>query len=356
LRFGVVAANDIVSLAAGLLVALWLAQRGAGYWALVAQQLVQGAACAVGGWTACRWRPSLPRRGEDIGAIVRYGVHLTSVNLVDNLARNADNCLIGRYCGVIQLGLYSRAYQFFILPVTQVTGPLGNVALATLSRLTEQPEAYRRSYLRAVEKIAIVTVPGAAILLVCADWVVAIMLGPHWGAVSAILRILGVAALTQPMTTTVWWLFTSQGRTREMTRWGGILSALAVAAFVIGLPWGARGVAGAYVVVDLVFRLPISFALVGRTGPVGARDLWRLVTPFMTIGGATVAALAAFRTCTAWSSPVTGIAVSAALAAVVTAAGLASYEGGRAAAFDLLRVVRGLATSLVARVARRAPT
>jgi PST family polysaccharide transporter len=346
-RFGVVAANDLASLGLGLLAAYWLAKRGAGYWALVAQQLVQCAATALGAWTSCRWRPALPKRTPGVGPIVRYGLHLTAFNVMNYFARNADNCLIGRYCGSIALGLYTRAYQLFQAPLSQVTWPLSNVALATLSRLTDDPETYRRSYLGAVEKIAIVTVPIVSVLLVCADWVVAIALGPRWHSVAGIFRILALAGLVQPMTSTLGWLFMSQGRTRDMAQCGAITAALAVASFVVGLPWGVRGVATSYVFVDLLLRTPITFALVGRSGPVSGADLWRLVGPFAAIGATIVGLLFVLRGYTAWSNPWAGIAASAALATVVAAAALSSYKRGRLAALDLLKLIRGMVSLLV---------
>ena len=60
MRFGVLTTIDILSLTAGLVVAVLLAWRGAGWWALVWRQLIATAAStwASGGPAAgARWRP-----------------------------------------------------------------------------------------------------------------------------------------------------------------------------------------------------------------------------------------------------------------------------------------------------------
>ena len=67
-----------------------------------------------------------------------------------------------------------------------------SVAVPSLSRLWDSPEDYRRAYLRMLEKIAFLTMPGVAIMIATSDWVVAIILGPQWREVGKLLGILGV--------------------------------------------------------------------------------------------------------------------------------------------------------------------
>jgi PST family polysaccharide transporter len=75
-----------------------------------------------------------------------------------------------------------------------------------------------------------------------------------------------------------------------MLRASLISSAIGVLAIVAGVPFGATGVAVSYAVSLIVVRCPILFWLVGRRGPVGMADLYRLLAaPSL----ATVAAAAA---------------------------------------------------------------
>ena len=60
LRFKAVATSDTVSVIIGLLVAVGLAFAGAGFWALVAQQLVQSAATLALLLCFGRWLPGRP--------------------------------------------------------------------------------------------------------------------------------------------------------------------------------------------------------------------------------------------------------------------------------------------------------
>ena len=83
----------------------------------------------------------------------------------------------------------------------------------------------------------------------------------------------------QPVTKTSWWLFSTQGRTREMFHWGMIGGSIAIIAILVGLPWGAIGVAAAYGLSDLCLSTPLLFWFVGRKGPIRTADLYRTIAP-----------------------------------------------------------------------------
>ena len=57
MRFGAIALIELSAIVIGLAAAILAAVYGAGYWALVVNQLVMTTCTVIGVWTACRWRP-----------------------------------------------------------------------------------------------------------------------------------------------------------------------------------------------------------------------------------------------------------------------------------------------------------
>lgn len=279
MRFGTIAAIEITAIVTGLCAAVVAAWYGAGYWALVINQLVMTLATVIGVWATCKWRPGLPSRNSGVRAMLSYGGNLTGYNVTNYFARNLDNALIGKFWGAYQLGVYSRAYQMLLMPMAQINNPLVAVAVPALSRLTDSPERYRAAYLKILEKIAMITMPGIVFMIATSDWLVLLLLGPQWSEAGRIFMLLGIAAVIQPVTKTVPWLFTTQGRTREMLKWGFIGSGIAVSSIVAGLPWGPTGVAASYAVTDLCISTPLLFWYTGRRGPVRTGDFYRAITP-----------------------------------------------------------------------------
>ena len=303
MRFTAIVVVESAGLLIGFLAAIVAAWYGAGYWALVINQIVMTLVTVIGVWTVCKWRPGLPGRGLDLRSMLSYGGNLTGFNVMSFFSRNLDNLLIGKFWGAHQLGVYSRAYQMLLLPMQQINAPLAAVAVPALSRLADSPDRYRSAYLRILEKIAMVTMPLGALMIATSDWMVLLLLGPKWTETGKIFMLLGIAAIIQPITKTSWWLFSTQGRTRELFHWGIISGVIAVVSILAGLPWGATGVAASYAVADLCISTPLLFWYVGRRGPIRAGDFYRTIVPSAI---ASVCSVALLIVCRPWLSSVNG--------------------------------------------------
>jgi len=182
-----------------------------------------------------------------------------------------------------------------LMPMQQINAPFAAVAVPALSRLADFPDRYRKAYLSILEKIAMITMPGVVFMIASSDWLVLFLLGPQWQATSRIFMLLGIAAIIQPVTKTSWWLFSTQGRTSELFRWGLISGAIAMSSIIVGLPWGALGVAAAYAASDLCLSTPLLFWHVGRKGPIRAIDFYRTIAPSICASLAALIVLLLFR-------------------------------------------------------------
>ena len=345
MRFAAQAACEIVALLVTIAVTITLAWRGVGYWSLVAGHVTTSFVYMIGIWTVCRWRPGRPASVASVRSLLRFGGNLTGFGVVNFFARNLDNMLIGRVWGSQQLGLYAKAYQLLTLPIDQINAPITTVAVPALSRLNDSPDHYRRAYLRIIEKIAVLTMPGIALLIGTADWVVLVILGPQWTEAGRIFAALGVAALIQPIANTTGWLFISQARTDDMFRYGLVASTIIVAAILSGLHWGALGVAVVYALVWVTIVTPLLFYWVGRKGPVRPRDFYVTVAPAFCAAMGVLLALFLFRRSGVVVSPVGGLAASVPIACAVAVLFLYAIPAGRRA----LRDFRTVATIVLRR-------
>lgn len=292
MQFGKIAAIDIMSSVGGLICAVCVAVFYPSPWAFVAALVGGQLISLVAAWLMSNWKPIGPGRFEEIKRLLHFGAGVTGFNITNFFARSMDNVLIGRFAGPVQLGFYDRAYKLMVLPLQQVNRPIGRVLIPALSRLVDEPHRYRHAYTRVVQQTLLLIVPAVIALVFTADAVIYALLGPQWGEAAPIFAWLAIAALHQPLTTTIGWLFISQGRTSTFARWGLFNAVVCVSAFAIGLPRGAVGVAQAYALADTLILLPAVWYLVGRKGPVRTKDLVNIARPFIVAGCA--AALAVF--------------------------------------------------------------
>ena len=271
-------------------------------------------------------------RGAGVRAMLSFGGDLTGYQVMNYVSRNLDNALIGKIWGGFQLGLYSRAYQMLLTPMQQINAPLVAVAVPALSRLAEAPERYRAAYLKLLEKIVMLTMPLVAFMIATSDWLVVFLLGEQWRESGRIFMWLGIAAIVQPVTRSALWLFTTQGRSREMFRWGISSSLIAIVAIIVGLPWGAIGVAAAYALTDVCITTPILFWYVGRRGPVKASDLYRTVAPVVAASLLSLLTIIVARPwLETWSHPVLRLSVAFLVTVAVSFLVLMALPAGRAA-------------------------
>ena len=335
MRFNALAIAEITALVASVVTAISLAWYGVGYWALVTSQLSLSLVYLIAIWSFCSWRPQLPARNTGVRSMLAFGGNLTGFSVINYFARNLDNLLIGKVWGSQQLGLYAKAYQLLLLPIEQINSPVSAVAVPALSRLVDSPERYRQAYMRIMEKVAIITMPGVALMMATSDWMVRIVLGPQWADASIIFALLGIAGLIQPVAGTTGWLFITQNRTRHMFQWGVIGSGIIVLSIVAGISWGAVGVAASYAFTFILVIAPLLFWFVGREGPVRMRDFYTTIVPPASAAIMVLTALFLFRRFIKIDNPLIGIAVSFVIAALVTFLVLIVFPRGRNALVDL---------------------
>ena len=278
MRFPTTSGNDIVSAAASLGVALYLAYAGWGYWALVAGVVAQPLVQSIGAWYLCRWIPGRPRPVGGTAAAVRFAMSVYARFSVNYFARNADNLLVGWRFNAQALGFYKKAYDLFALSANQLVAPLSNVAVSALSRLNRDSAQYRKYLLGALGVTAFVGMGIGGDLTLIGKDVIRLLLGPGWEQAGRIFTYFGPGIGVMFLYYTHGWIHLSIGRPDRWLRWGIIELGVTFASFVLALPWGPVGVAGAWTVSFWVLTLP-AFQYAGKPIRMGAGEVvaavWR---------------------------------------------------------------------------------
>jgi len=291
LRFGRLAAIELIGGTAGLAVAVTCALLGADVWSLVMNLLaITAVSTAVALW-AKPWWPKLHFSWAEIRAVSGFGLNLSAYNIVNYFARNADNLLIGKYLGAAPLGYYALAYNIMLFPVQAVSQTLGRVLFPAFAAMQSDYARFRQAYLRSSAAIAFFTFPLMAGAAVLAPELITLFLGPRWGPVAPVLRVLAPIGMLQSLTAVTQHIYLSTGSTGAMFRWNTLFSAVLVAGFVAGLPWGIMGVAAIYAVLSFLLVFP-TLAIPFRLISLPLTALWKSVR-LIVVGTAAMAAVVA---------------------------------------------------------------
>jgi PST family polysaccharide transporter len=291
MRFNALALIDISSLAIGTAMAIGTAVAGYGYWALVVTSVSVPLTTTLGLWLASAWVPGVPRRGVGVRSMMRFGGTMTLNGLIWYVANNFDKVLLGRYWGADAIGLYYSASQLIRIPTDNLNSAVGDVAFSALSRLQDDPERLSRYFLKGYSLVVALTLPVTVVCAVFADDLIAVLLGSKWTGAADIFRILAPTILVFAIANPLGWLLASLGLVARALKIAVVFAPFLIVSYVIGLPYGPKGVALAYSTIMTLFAIPLTVWAVHGTA-IRVRDIW--LTLCRPLASSVVAAALAF--------------------------------------------------------------
>lgn len=247
----------VISHFIGACLAVYMALNGYGYWSLVAltgaPPLVDAFFCML--FTG--WLPGLPRRNAGTLPFLKYGSNMLGFNLVNFFSRNLDNILIGKYLGANSLGVYNMSYRMLLMPLQQINAPMGRPMLVALSKIQNDPERYRLAYRKSLKMVGTLTIPVVFFLGSCPTLLLTTLLGEQWHESASIFLALTPFAFVSATNVATGWVYSSLGHTDRQFRMGLVTSSVMVLSIMIGLQYGALGVAVAASTASVALRVPV---------------------------------------------------------------------------------------------------
>lgn len=261
-------------------VAILAAFQGLGYWALALQMVLRCTLLFVGltGLARIAWIPAFNM--QLYKQVFGYTGNITLFQIINYFHRNLDNILIGKFLGVIQLGLYTRAYALMSVMKQTLNAVITPVMHSAMASKQDDVDALRRAYGQVVVAILWLTAPIMGLMAAFADEVILLAWGSGFSEASVPFFWLALAGMHQGVFGTFGAVFAVRNKTKELLVCGTITTILFGASIAFGLQWGITGVAISYSVMSHLIFLPVlgfvwSVLLAGRLGCL----LYSLIQP-----------------------------------------------------------------------------
>jgi len=188
--------------------------------------------------------------------MMRFGGTVTLNGLVVYIAYNFEKILLGRYWGAAAIGIYGRAYQLSSIPTENLNTSVGSVAFSALSRLQDQPHRLKRYFLKGYSLVLALTLPITIACALFANDAIAVFLGPKWREAAPIFRLLAPTILIFAMINPFSWLLYSIGLVGRSLKIALVIAPVVIAGYLIGLPYGPKGVALGYSAAMMLWVVP----------------------------------------------------------------------------------------------------
>lgn len=265
-------------------VALWLGN----YWALVLGQLTGTFAAVWLSFFVSSYRPRFSMKARD--ELFHSSKWMMVNNMLGFLNGRAAEFVIGKFAGVSGLGVYTISSEISTLPTTELVAPINRAAFPGYSRLAQDIDKLRGSFLGVISMVALFALPSALGIVSIADLMVPAVLGWKWLNAIPLIQVLAVYGALVALQTNIGYVYLAVGRPR-------IVSTIAAIQFVVLLAilmpacinWGAIGASWAFLA-TAILMVPVNQVLIARQLELSVKEygarLWRpfVAAAIMTLG------------------------------------------------------------------------
>ncbi len=277
LEFKKPAIINLISAVVGAAVALYFALNGHGVWTLIYAPMAifwTRAICLVIAVKFYIW-PSFNFKGA--GAMFGFGATLLASHFFWTIQSQSDIFIAGRFLDPHDLGLYAEALFLTTIFAAKFVPPLNEVAFPAYSRLQDDPEALSWSFLKAVRLIMLISCPLYLGMSVTAAPLVGTLFGPKWLEMTPYISILALAMPVMTLQILFAPANNAVGKPQITARASFVGAILMPITFLIGLQWGAIGLAWGWVFafpVLTLFTFFQSYRHIGISGGELMRAIW----------------------------------------------------------------------------------
>lgn len=162
------------------LVAICLAWRGMGVWAIVWQQFLATLFTSISIFLFVRWIPKLKFSFKSLTSLFAFGSKLIVVELLDVFTINFGDMVIGKCYTSETLGFYSRSKYFSRLWPYSVQWAIGDVLFPAFSKIQDDLLRLRNAFRRALMLSAFAVIFPPFLLCTLCKPLIILVLGEKW--------------------------------------------------------------------------------------------------------------------------------------------------------------------------------
>ena len=162
------------------IIGIWLAWKGFGVWALVAQNLFNAFVDTVILWITVKWRPRLVFSFQRLQGLFSFGWKLLASGLLNTVYMELRQLIIGKIYTSEDLAFYNRGNQFPNLIVQNINTSIDSVLFPTMAKDQDNRSRVRDMTRRAIKVSSYLMMPLMMGLAVCAEPIVRLVLTEKW--------------------------------------------------------------------------------------------------------------------------------------------------------------------------------
>ena len=233
-------------------VGIYMAWLDYGVWALAGQSLASTIVSTALLWFFNSWRPLFIFSKQSFKRLFSFSGWIFASWMLDTIYQRGYSLLIGKYYGVYDLGIYSRADNTQQIPSNILSGVLSRVAFPLFSSVNNDKEKLRRGVRMSVRSMMLISIPSMVGLAILAEPFISVVFGEQWLPAAPILQVLCASGLLFPLHVINLNVLQAQGHGKLFFKLAIIKKTFGVTLLIIGSFFGVMGIAWSRVIQSII--------------------------------------------------------------------------------------------------------
>jgi O-antigen/teichoic acid export membrane protein len=264
LNFKVLSIVTIATSLIALSVTIFMAYKGFGVWALVAQNIITAAIPALVFWFYIKWRPIWTFSWNSFKELFGFGFYMFLTNLVERFSSQLTGLVIGKVYNASTLGYFSKALGTEKLASHTISSIMTQVTYPLYAEVQDDKRVMINMIKRITSTISYITFPMMFILMLTAKPLFVLLYSDRWMQSIPYFQVLCVAGLAACLQSVNLQTISAIGKSKTLLIWTIVKRIIGLCAMIGGLIlFGMKGLL-AGVIINAWFSYFVNISLVSK--------------------------------------------------------------------------------------------
>ena len=264
LNFKVLSIVTITTSIIALGVTVYMAYKGYGVWALVAQNIITASIPAIVFWFYMKWRPTWTFSLTSFKELFSFGFYMFLTHLLNSFGQKIQGLLIGKVYNPATMGYYSKAESTEQLASHSISSIMTQVTFPLYAEVQDNKGALSGMIKRMTMTLAFITFPMMFVLLLCAKPIFVLLYSDRWLNSIPYFQVLCIAGLAGCLQSVNFQAISAIGKSKLMFIWTVVKRVVGIGFIIVGLYfWGMNGLLVG-VVLNFWFSYFVNISLVSK--------------------------------------------------------------------------------------------
>ena len=242
----------IIGTVISAVIGIYMAFKGYGVWALIAQNLINHFIDTIILWIIVRWKPKRMFSFDRLKTLFKFGSKLLVSALMDVTYNQVRALIIGKKYSSEDLAFYNRGEQIPNLAINNLNSAIDSVLLPSLSLVQDDKARVKQMLRRSISVSCFLLFPVMMGIAVCANSIIAVLLTEKWSPAVIYLQLFCLIYAFYPIHTANLNAMKAMGRSDYFLKLETIKKVLGLG-LLFGMMWiSVEAIVWSLVIINLV--------------------------------------------------------------------------------------------------------